>query len=308
MSGDCGDVEAGAFLAALRAKGETVDEVTTAAAVLREHMVRWDPGTDGVLDTCGTGGDGLKTFNISTATALVVAGAGVPVVKHGNRAVTSQSGSADVLTQLGIRIEGDAATARFSLEHAGLAFCYAPLFHPAMKHVAPIRKCLGIPTIFNCLGPLANPAGANFQLLGVGRHELLDLVAGALAKLRGSRALVVWGEDGLDEVTLSTRTHVRKVDDEEITSVVWSPEDFGLPTCELEELRAESSAESAALIRRVFDAEDIPATNIVLANSAAALFVAGKVESPKEGAERARETLKSGAAAQVLARLVELSI
>ncbi|MGF1577756.1 MAG: anthranilate phosphoribosyltransferase [Gemmataceae bacterium] len=307
MSGHCGDVETGALLAALRTKGETIEEVATAAAVLREHMVRWDPGSEEVLDTCGTGGDGLKTFNISTATALVVAGAGVPVVKHGNRAVTSRSGSADVLSELGIHIEGDATTARVSLERAGLAFCYAPLFHPAMKHVAPVRKRLGIPTIFNCLGPLANPAGAKFQLLGVGRPELLDLLAGALAILAESRAVVVWGEDGLAEVTLSARTHVRRGTGYEGTALVWSHEDFGLPLCHLKDLEAESSAESAALIRRVLVGEDIPATNVVLANAAAALFIAGKAKSPREGVEQARQAIRAGAAAQVLAKLIELS-
>ena len=205
MTGQCGEAEAAAFLVALRMKGESASEIAAAATIMRDHMVRWDAGLPGVLDTCGTGGDGTGTFNISTATAIVVAACGVPVVKHGNRSVSGRTGSADVLAELGVRVEGDAACARRCLERAGLAFCFAPQFHPALKNVAAVRRRLGVPTIFNCLGPLANPAGAEFQLLGVGRPEILDLMAGALARLKTRRALVVCGQDGLDEVSLMAR-------------------------------------------------------------------------------------------------------
>jgi anthranilate phosphoribosyltransferase len=184
MKGQCGEAEIAALLIALRMKGETAGEIAAAAQALRNHMVRWEPGTEDVLDTCGTGGDGSSTFNISTATAFVLAGAGVPIVKHGNRSISSKSGSADVLDELGVPMESDPAVLRRCLAEANLAFCFAPLFHPAMKHVAAVRRALGVPTIFNCLGPLANPAGARRQLLGVGRPDLFELMAGALAKLQ----------------------------------------------------------------------------------------------------------------------------
>src|SRR5262249_48450087 len=210
ITGQCGEAEAAALLVALRMKGETASEVAAAAAVLREHMVRLETGRDGVLDTSGTGGDGSGTFNISTATALVVAGAGVPVVKHGNRAVSSRSGSADVLAELGVAVEGNADWPQRCLDNAGMAFCFAPHFHPALKHVAALRGRAGVRPLFNCLGPLANPAGAHYQLIGVGRPELLDPMAGALAQLGTRRALLVWGKDGLDEVSLSSPTLVRE--------------------------------------------------------------------------------------------------
>ena len=183
MAGRMSEVETAALLVALRMKGETAEELAAAASVLREHMVRLETGRLDVLDTCGTGGDGCNTFNISTAAALVAAGAGVPVVKHGNRSVSSRCGSADVLTELGVQVETDPVCARRCLEQAGLAFCFAPLFHPALRHVSPVRRRLGIRTLFNWLGPLANPAAANYQLLGVGRRDLLDTLAEALARL-----------------------------------------------------------------------------------------------------------------------------
>src|SRR5579875_3824851 len=211
LDGSCGEVETAALLTALHMKGETADELAAAAAVLREYCLPLAVERNDVLDTCGTGGDGSGTFNISTATALVVAGAGVPVVKHGNRAVSSRSGSADVLAALGVRIELDVLSARRCLEQAGMTFCLAPLFHPHLRHVNEVRRRLGVPTFFNCLGPLANPAGAAYQLLGVGRAEWLDRLAAALARLGTRRALLVCGCDGLDEVSLSGPTQVRQV-------------------------------------------------------------------------------------------------
>src|SRR5579864_2659899 len=202
VKGEVPESEAAAFLIALRMKGETAAEIACAAEVLREHMICWDPGRPGVLDTCGTGGDGSGTFNISTATAFVVAAAGVPVVKHGNRAVSSKSGSADVLAELGVPLENDPIQARRCLDRANLAFCFAPYFHPALKHLAGLRRRLSIRTMFNLLGPLANPAGASHQLLGVGQPELLNLIAGALARLGTTHSLVVSSRDGLDEISL----------------------------------------------------------------------------------------------------------
>jgi anthranilate phosphoribosyltransferase len=307
MAGRLGDVEAAAFLIALRQKGETAGELAAAAAVLREYMVRWDPGRTDVLDTCGTGGDGASTFNISTAAALVAAACGVAVVKHGNRSVSSRSGSADVLAALGVAVEGGCVRARRCLDAAGLAFCFAPHFHPAMRHVARVRQRLRVGTLFNCLGPLANPAGAPYQLLGVGRPELLDRMAGALALLGTRRALVVHGRDGLDEVSLSAPTEVREVRGGEVTAAKWTPADFGLEPCAADDLRAEGPQASAALVRAVLDGAAGPAARVVLANAAAALLAAGRVQTLPEGVARAREALAAGRARDVLERLIACS-
>src|SRR5262245_11965889 len=271
-------------------------------------MVSWDPGRGGVLDTCGTGGDGAGTFNISTATALVVAAAGVPVVKHGNRSVSSRSGSADVLAALGVRIEGDAAFARRCLDRAGLAFCFAPQFHPAMKNVATLRRRLGVATLFNWLGPLANPAGACYQLLGVGRPELLDLVAGALARLGARRAFVVCSRDGLDEVSLSARTDVREVRGGSISAHEWTAADFHLADCRLEDLHADSVEASAAMIRDVLNGVDGPALRVVLANAAAALLAADRATTLAEAVAAARQAVSSDRARQVLEELRQITV
>jgi len=304
VSGACGEAEMAALLVALRMKGETALELATAAAVLRERMVGLETTCAGVLDTCGTGGDGCGTFNISTATALVVAGAGVPVVKHGNRAISSRSGSADVLEALGVRLDGGPEWARRCLERVGLAFCLAPLFHPALRHVGEVRRRLGVRTLFNCLGPLVNPARAPYQLLGVGRPEWLDLMAGALARLGGTRrALLVSGCDGLDEVTLAGPTRVREVRGERIASWEWTPEDFGLACCQPEALHATGAGDSARVIRAVLEGQQGPATDVVLANAAAALVAAERAATPRAGMEQARASIRSGRALRVLTEL-----
>jgi anthranilate phosphoribosyltransferase len=307
MSGRCPDSEAEAFLLALRGKGETTREIAWSAQVLREHMLRWDADRDDLLDTCGTGGDGAGTFNISTATALVVAGCGVPVVKHGNRSASSRTGSADVLAALGVKIDGNADFARRCLKQANFAFCFAPQFHPALKHVAAVRRKLGVPTIFNCLGPLANPAGAKRQLLGVGRADLLDRMAGALAQLGTVHAFVLCSRDGLDEVSLSAPTMVREVRGHDVSSHEWTPDDFGLETCSFAEFFAANTDASAGMIQGVLAGQAGPAQRIVLANAAAALLAAERVRSLREGVIYAHDAVSSGRANQVLETLQRLS-
>ena len=300
LAGRVDDVCAAGLLTALRIKGETAAEVASAARALREQMTRLVPVSGPVLDTCGTGGDGSGTFNISTAAAFVVAGAGVPVVKHGNRAVSSRSGSADVLRELGATIEAGPAWSQGCLDRVGFAFCYAPHFHPGMAYVAKLRRNLGVRTIFNLLGPLANPASAEFQLLGVGHATLLDPLAGALARLGVRRAVLVCGRDGLDEVTLAAPTQVRIVEGNDFRTLEWFPADFGLEAVDLDELKADGPAASAAFVRRVLNDEPGPARRIVVANAAAALFAAGDVEGLKDGVAKADEALRSGKARHVL--------
>jgi anthranilate phosphoribosyltransferase len=307
LAGECAELEVAALLVALRAKGESAEELAAAAAVLRRHCQPFPVDHD-VLDTCGTGGDGHKTFNVSTATAFVVAAAGQPVVKHGNKAISSKSGSADVLAELGVKVAADASVARTCLAEAGMAFCLAPLYHPALRHVGEVRRRLGVRTLFNCLGPLANPARAPFQLLGVGRPEWLDRLAEALARLGETRrAFLVHSLDGLDEVSLSAPTLVRQVRGGEVTSLRWTPEDFGLEACSLDDLCVDDAAASAAVIRAVLGGEDGPARRIVLANAAAALLAAEAVADLHEGVRRSAEAIDSGRAAATLRALVKIT-
>jgi anthranilate phosphoribosyltransferase len=307
MTGSCGEAETGALLVALRMKGETAVEIAAAAAVLRQHMVRLECDSAAVLDTSGTGGDGSGTFNISTAAALVLAGAGVKVVKHGNRAISGRTGSADVLAALGVAVDGDAAFARCCLEKAGMAFCFAPHFHPALRHVAAIRRRLAVRTIFNCLGPLANPGAAACQLIGVGRPELLDPLAGALARLGTRRTFFVHGRDGLDEVTLSGPTLVREVRGAQVTARAWTPDDFGLAPCQLADLQAEGPEASAATVRAVLENREGPAARVVLANAAAGLLAVERAATLTEGVALARDALESGRALRVLEQLIDCS-
>ncbi|MBL9124325.1 MAG: anthranilate phosphoribosyltransferase [Planctomycetaceae bacterium] len=307
MQGACRPEEIGLFLTGLAMKGETVAEIAGAAAALRRHMRPIQSSRTGLVDTCGTGGDASRTFNVSTAAAIVTAAAGVPVAKHGNRAATSVSGSADVLAELGVNIEAELECVEACLEELGLCFCFAPLWHASMKQVAEVRRGLGIRTIFNLLGPLTNPAGAPFQLLGVGDNTLRPKLAEALALLGTEGAFVVTGSDGLDEVTLAGETYVTQVGSGAPAELVWQPEDFGIARLSLDPIRISSAAESAARIRAVLAGERGPARDIVVLNAAAAILVARSASEPAAAAQRAAEAIDSGAARDILDRLARLT-
>ncbi len=307
VAGESTEGQTGLLLTALRAKGETSQEVAGAALSLRRHMTPIRSTRAGIVDTCGTGGDGSGTFNISTAAALVAAAAGVPVAKHGNRAVTSRTGSADALAELGVNVGASVEQVERCLDELGICFCFAPLAHPSMKQVAEVRRKLGVPTIFNLLGPLANPAGAPFQVVGVGRGELRPLVAEALLLLGTQRALVVHGEDGLDEVTLAGPTRVTEVSAAGLRNFSWTPADFGLAPTSLESLQVSGPSESAEKIREVLAGRSGASRDIVVINAAAALFTAGKATEPRQCAALAAEAIDNGAAANLLQRLVDLS-
>jgi len=306
MNGECSDAEIAALLTALRIQGETEQEIAGAAKAMREKAAPIPTQVKGKLDTCGTGGSGLHTFNISTAVAIVAASCGVPVVKHGNRGVTSKSGSSDVLNELGVNLELSADQVGACFDRINLCFCYAPIFHTAMKHVGPVRKSLGFRTIFNLLGPLTNPAKAEFQLLGTASNDLVRKLAGALQLLGAEGATVVCGNNELDEVSLWGETLVCRVTKSGIEQEIWSAADFGLQECSIDELRVDSPTESAELIQSIFDGTEQGAPcDMVLANSAAALLTVRKVASLKDGVKLARETLEQGKANAKLQQLVK---
>ncbi len=302
MSGDATPSQMGGFLMALRVRGETVDEIAGAARIMRAKAVAIDapPGT---IDTCGTGGDASGSFNISTASALVVAGCGVPVAKHGNRALSSKSGSADVLTALGVNIEADLTVVRACLWEIGLGFLMAPRHHSATRHVAPTRVELGTRTIFNLLGPLSNPAKARRQLVGVFAPEWVRPMAEVLGRLGGERAWVVHG-DGLDELTTAGPTKVAALDHGTVETFEVTAEDAGLPPARLEDLRGGEPAYNARLMHGLLDGAGGPLRDVVLLNSAAALLVAGRAANLYEGAELAARSIDSGTARRVLENLV----
>ena len=324
ISGRCAEETIARWLLALNRKGPSVSEVAGAALALRRKMTPIRSSRSELLDTCGTGGDRLHTFNISTAAALVAAAAGVPVAKHGNRAASSRSGSADALAALGVNVEAGVALVERCLDELGICFCFAPLLHEAMRHVAPVRKKLAVPTIFNILGPLINPAGASRQLLGVGRPELRTLLAEALLVLGTQRSVVVHGSDGLDEVTLTGVTevaetqrthhaprdaspHAEREEYGEVRHFRWTPADFHLGHIALSSIQVSGPEQSAAMIRAVLAGTTGPARDIVLANAAAALWTAGKASTPAACAVLAAQAIDSGAARDLLARLVTLS-
>jgi anthranilate phosphoribosyltransferase len=300
LQGSATPAQAGAFLMGLRSKGETVDEVLGLIDGLRAASVAIRPRRDAVVDLCGTGGDGTGTFNISTAASFVVAGAGVAVAKHGNRAASSRAGSADVLEALGVPIDLPPERARAAIEEHGFAFLFAQLYHPAMKHLAPVRRELGVRTVFNILGPLASPARVDRQLIGVPDRGARGLLAGALRLLGCERAWVVAGHGGIDEVSISGPTDVSIVTREGLEETSISPEDAGIRRGGIDGLRGGSAAENASLIERVLAGESGPARDAVAINAAAALVVAGAAGGLREAAERAGESIDSGAARRVL--------
>lgn len=307
MSNRVTDEEIALFLLALSRKGETADEVAGAAQVIRAHMTPIKTRHEGHLDTCGTGGDGLSTFNISTAAALVVAAAGVPVAKHGNRGVTSKSGSADVLSTLGVRIEADLDLVQRCLNELGICFCFAPLMHPSLKRVAMIRRQLGVPTIFNWLGPLCNPASAPFQLMGVGKPSLRRLMAQVHQLLGTRKAVIVCGADGLDEITIETETYVSIATPERIEEAVWKPEQFGIKPGKVSDLRVSGPAESAEVIRHVLSGKTGPHRDIVVANAAAALWAVGMDRSLESCGTLAAQAIDDGRVQQLLRDLCHLT-
>jgi len=307
MEGKWSEAQIAALLVALAAKGESVDEIAGAASAMRAHAVRIETGGRDVIDTCGTGGTGLNTFNISTAAALVAAGAGVGVAKHGNRTNTRASGSADVLAALGVNLEASPEVAARCLAEANVCFCFAVRHHPAMKYAAPVRKALGVRTIFNLLGPLTNPAGARRQLMGVFDAARVETIARVLAALGAERAMVVHAEDGLDEISTTAPTLIAEAVGGEVTTRTVRPEDFGLVRARLEDFAVAGPEDSARRIREVLAGRKGPDRDIVVLNAAAALAVAGKADDIAAAFALAERSIDSGAAAAALDKLVELS-
>ena len=307
MDGQWTEAQVAGLLVALAAKGETPEEIAGAAIAMREHAVKIDAGCADVVDTCGTGGTGLRTFNISTAAAIVAAGAGATVAKHGNRTNTRASGSADVLVALGVNIDADADCVARCLREAGVGFCFAVRCHPAMKYAAGVRKALGVRTIFNVLGPLTNPAGAKRQLMGVSDANLAMPIAAVLGKLGAVHAMVVHAEDGLDEISTTSPTTVCELREGKVTTRTVRPEEFGLARADMSDLLINSPETSAKVIRDVLAGAPGPARDIVVLNAAAALCVAGKADGIPAGIEPASRSIETGAAAAALDKLIAIS-
>jgi len=306
MQGEVTPAQFGAFVTALRIKGETVDEIVGLAKTMRAKAV---PVTipESVVDTCGTGGDGLRTFNISTTAAFVAAGGGLKIAKHGNRAMSSQCGSADVLEVLGVRIDLNAEQVQRCLQEVGVGFMFAPVFHPAMKYATVPRCEIGIRTVFNILGPLTNPARARAQLLGIADGSLVEKLASVLYGLGCQHALVVHGEDGLDEITITGETRVCELKDGDINSYSVSPEDFGLSRARLDSLKGGTADENAVRLRRILSGAPGPQRDVVLMNAGAALLAGDRVGTLQQGVALATEVIDGGNALAKLDQLIEFS-
>jgi anthranilate phosphoribosyltransferase len=307
MDGRAQPSQVAGLLVALRMKGERPREIVGLARAMRERATKLSRTFSPVFDTCGTGGDRAHTFNVSTVAALVVAATGLRVAKHGNRSVSSRCGSADLLEALGVNITATPDVVERCLDEAGIAFFFAPVFHPSMRHVGPTRKELGIRTAFNLLGPLTNPAGATRQLVGVPRPELTELVARSLALLGTERAWVVHGADGLDEISTTGYTKVSECRDGAVNTFYVHPYDFMLPKAATDDLRGGDAAANAAIARRVLQGTSGPQREIVLLNAGVSLLIAGAVGNVREGIERAAEAIDRGAAAATLERLRTVS-
>ncbi len=310
MSGKATNSQTAAFLTALRMKGEAVEELIAFASVMRSNCCTIHPKVQGrLVDTCGTGGDKIKTFNVSTAAAFVIAGAGVSVAKHGNRAVTSKSGSADVLEKLGLNINLEPKAVEGIIEKVGVGFMFAPTFHPAMKYAAETRREIGIRTVFNVLGPLTNPACANAQLLGVYDSKLVVPMAYALERLGCVEAMVVHGLDGLDEISTIGKTVIAHLKKGNVTKLEFVPSNFGVKTTAIADLQSSTAEESAEIIFKILidKTVDDAKAEFVLVNSAAGIIVGGKAENFAEGMEKARESIESGAAYKKLKDLIKAS-
>jgi anthranilate phosphoribosyltransferase len=308
MRGSCTHAQIAGLLIGLRSKGETVEELVGFARTMRQHSVRVTVEDPNAIDLCGTGGDGQGTFNISTVASIVAAGAGATVAKHGNKSVSSKSGSADILSALGVNIQLPAEKVESCINTVGMGFLFAPLFHPAMKHAATARTELGVRTIFNMLGPLTNPAGVRKQLVGTFRADAAPRIAGALSQLATGKSCVVHSDDGMDEVSVSGATRVYEVaEGSDVRSYRITPGDFNMPTHRAGAVGGGTPEENAAFARRVLAGEEGPLRDVVIANAAVGLYVAGKGKSLAEGSAMAAESIDSGRAADVLARLVEFT-
>ncbi|MGE4283776.1 MAG: anthranilate phosphoribosyltransferase [Clostridia bacterium] len=307
MNGEATPAQIGAFITALRIKGETIEEITGCAKVMRNKAERIQPRVNYYIDTCGTGGDGSHTFNISTAAAFVAAAGGVTVAKHGNRSISSKSGSADVLEALGVNIGLSPVQVQECIEKVGLGFMFAPSFHKSMKYAAGPRKELGIRTIFNVLGPLTNPACAKGQILGVYDSQLLYPIASVLQNLGVERAMVVHGEDGLDEISLTDQTMVCELKDNIIDEYKINPLDYGLNLCSPQQLNGGNAQENAGIILNVFDNHKGFQKDVVILNSAAALYIGKKAETMHEGIHISKEIIESGKAMSKLRELIDFT-
>ncbi len=314
LSGESQPESTAALLMGLRARGETLEELVAFTRIMRAFAVSVESPDENAIDLCGTGGDNRGTFNISTAAALVCAGAGAVVAKHGNRSVSSQCGSADVLEALGVRVDLHKEGVEYCLREVGIAFLFAPYFHPAMRHVMPVRKKLGVRTFFNILGPLSNPAGVRRQLVGAFSASVAAQMAHILAHLGADHVIAVHSDDGLDEISPAAPTRAFVYDGRRgaegapmVDEKTIAPDVLGLPAVPLDDLKGGSAADNAEIMRRLLSGEDVPHRHVVLQNAAYALHVAGKASSPQAGLQAARESVDSGAAAKVLGRLVDAS-
>ena len=304
MTGEATDAQKASFLTALSMKGETIDEITSAAKVLRSHCERFLNDMD-VLEIVGTGGDGSNTINISTLSSVVVSAAGIPVAKHGNRAASSKCGTADCLEALGVKIDCAPARSAQILKDINLCFLFAQKYHPAMRFVGAVRKEMGIRTLFNVLGPLANPAGATMQLFGVYSEELVEPLAHVLRNLGVKRAMVVYGRDSMDEISLSAETKVCEFKNDEFKSYVIKPEDLGLTRCNKEDLVGGTPQENAAIVNDILGGAKGPKTDVVLLNAGAAIYLASDGITLKDGIEKAREIIVSGKAKKQIKEFIE---